>query len=69
MDNPNWPLHAARELGVTDPLALVHPREAQRLRQLEHHSRDYPPGSAIEIPYGPEERGAYSWEEGIARRR
>jgi 2,4-dienoyl-CoA reductase-like NADH-dependent reductase (Old Yellow Enzyme family) len=68
MDNPNWPLHAARELGVADPLALVHPREAQRLRQLEHHHRDYPPGSAIEIPFGPEERGAYSWDEGIARR-
>jgi hypothetical protein len=44
---PNWPLHAARTLGVGDPLALVHPREA-RLRQLLF--RDYPPGSAIEIP-------------------
>lgn len=69
MDDPNWPLHAARELGVADPLALVHPREAQRLRQLEHHHRDYPPGSAIEIPYGPEERVAYSWDAGIAGRR
>ncbi len=68
MDNPNWPLHAARELGVADPLALVHPREAQRLRQLEHHHRDYPPGSAIEIPYGPEEQAVYSWQSGIARR-
>lgn len=68
MDDPNWPLHAARELGVADPLALVHPREAQRLRQLEHHHRDYPPGSAIEIPYGTEERVSYSWESGIARR-
>ncbi|MGE0560042.1 MAG: tripartite tricarboxylate transporter substrate-binding protein, partial [Burkholderiales bacterium] len=66
MDDPNWPLHAARELGVADPLALVHPREAQRLRQLEHHHRDYPPGSAIEIPFAPEERAAYSWEAGIA---
>ncbi|MGA0031697.1 MAG: NADH:flavin oxidoreductase/NADH oxidase [Burkholderiales bacterium] len=68
MDDPNWPLHAARELGVADPLALVHPREAQRLRQLEQHHRDYPPGSAIEIPFAPEERVAYSWETGIARR-
>lgn len=68
MDDPNWPLHAARELGVADPLALVHPREAQRLRQLEHHHRDYPPGSAIEIPFATEERVAYSWETGIARR-
>jgi 2,4-dienoyl-CoA reductase-like NADH-dependent reductase (Old Yellow Enzyme family) len=66
MDDPNWPLHAARELGAADPLALVHPREAQRLRQLEHHHRDYPPGSAIEIPFTPEERVAYSWEAGIA---
>ena len=68
MDNPNWPLHAARTMGVSDPLALVHPREAQRLRQLEHHHRDYPPGSAIEIPFGPEERVSYSWADGIAAR-
>ena len=68
MDDPNWPLHAARDLGVADPLALLHPRETQRLRQLEHHARDYPRGSVIDIPYGPEERVAYSWETRIARR-
>jgi len=69
MDDPNWPLHAARELGCADPLALVHAREAQRLRQLEHHHSDYPPGSTIEVPFTPEEKVAYSWETGIARRR
>ncbi|MBX3666106.1 MAG: hypothetical protein KF834_10515, partial [Burkholderiales bacterium] len=68
MDDPNWPLHAARDLGIADPLALLHPRETQRLRQLEHHHRDYPPGSGIEVPFGPEERVAYSWDAGIARR-
>jgi 2,4-dienoyl-CoA reductase-like NADH-dependent reductase (Old Yellow Enzyme family) len=69
MDDPNWPLHAARELGCADPLALVHAREAQRLRQLEQHSKSYPPGSAVEIPFGTEEQIAYSWSAGIADRR
>jgi len=68
MDDPNWPLHAARELGVADPLALVHPREAQRLRQLEQHAREYPRGSAVAVPYGTEEQAPYSWDTGIAGR-
>lgn len=66
MDNPNWPLHAARELGYIDPLELVHAREAQRLRLLEQHSREYPSGSAVEIPFGPDEKVPYSWTAGIA---
>lgn len=66
MDNPNWPLHAARELGYADPLSLVHAREAQRLRLLEQHSKEYPPGIAVEIPFGPEEQISYSWSAGIA---
>lgn len=69
MDDPNWPLHAARALGCADPLALLHAREAQRLRQLEQHSKSYPPGSAVEIPFGPEEQVVYSWAKGIAERR
>ena len=69
MDDPNWPLHAARELGIADPLALLHPRETQRLRQLEQHAREYPAGSSIGIPFGPAEQVSYSWGEGIARRR
>ncbi len=69
MDDPNWPLHAARELGCADPLALVHAREAQRLRQLEQHSKSYPRGSEVEIPFGTEEQVAYSWAKGIAERR
>lgn len=36
MDNPNWPLQAARALGCDDPFDLVHAREAQRLRLREH---------------------------------
>ena len=69
MDDPNWPLHAARELGCADPLALVHAREAQRLRQLEQHSKSYPPDSTVDIPFGTEEQVAYSWSAGIADRR
>ena len=66
MDDPNWPLHAARELGCANPLGLVHEREAQRLRLLEQHRAEYPPGSAVEIPFGTEERTPYSWSAGIA---
>lgn len=68
MDDPNWPLHAARELGYADPLDLVHAREAQRLRQRDQHRVDYPSGSAVEIPYGTEEQVSYSWTDGIAER-
>ncbi len=69
MDNPNWPLHAARALGYTDPLELVHAREAQRLRLREQHRKEYPPGSEVEIPFGPSEQISYSWAAGIAGRR
>ena len=61
MDNPNWPLHAARVLGYADPLELVHVREAQRLRLREQHRKDYPPGIEVEIPFGPAEQVSYSW--------
>jgi 2,4-dienoyl-CoA reductase-like NADH-dependent reductase (Old Yellow Enzyme family) len=69
MDNPNWPLHAARVLGCEDPLALVHEREAQRLRLREQHRRQYPAGRTVEIPFGPQEQVSYSWESMIAGRR
>ena len=62
MDNPNWPLHAARALGIAEPLALIHAREAQRLRQREQHRKEYPPGSELTIPFGPSEQIPYSWE-------
>ena len=61
MDNPNWPLHAARVLGYADPLQLVHAREAQRLRLREQHRKEYPLGTEVEIPFGPGEQVAYSW--------
>ncbi len=62
MDNPNWPLQAARALGYHDPLDLVHAREAQRLRLREQHRKEYPPGMALEIPFGTDELVPYSWE-------
>jgi 2,4-dienoyl-CoA reductase-like NADH-dependent reductase (Old Yellow Enzyme family) len=62
MDNPNWPLHAARALGYADPFQLVHAREAQRLRLREQHRKEYPPGTDVDIPFGPSEQVAYSWE-------
>ncbi len=61
MDNPNWPLQAARVLGCAEPLALVHAREAQRLRLREQHRKEYPPGIEVEIPFGPSEQVPYSW--------
>jgi 2,4-dienoyl-CoA reductase-like NADH-dependent reductase (Old Yellow Enzyme family) len=62
MDNPNWPLHAARVLGHNEPFDLVHAREAQRLRLREQHRREYRPGTDIRIPFGPKEQVGYSWE-------
>jgi 2,4-dienoyl-CoA reductase-like NADH-dependent reductase (Old Yellow Enzyme family) len=61
MDNPNWPLQAARALGYGDSYELVHAREAQRLRLRAQHRKDYPPGSDIKIPFGPREEVPYSW--------
>lgn len=61
MDNPNWPLHAARALGYGDSFDLVHAREAQRLRLRERHRKEYPPDTEVEIPFGPGEQVAYSW--------
>ena len=69
MDNPNWPLQAARALGVTEPLDLVHAREAQRLRLREQHRKEYPPGMEIEIPFGPNDLVPYSWDELNPRKR
>ena len=70
MENPSWPLQAARALGVSDPYDLVHAREAQRLRLRARHRREYPPGSEVRIPFGPREALPYSWETfGVASRR
>ena len=69
MDNPNWPLHAARELGYHEPFDLVHAREAQRLRLREQHRREYRPGTDIHIPFGPKEQVPYSWETFSPRKR
>lgn len=69
MDNPNWPLQAARALGVTEPLDLVHAREAQRLRLREQHRKEYPPGMELEIPFGPNDLVPYSWDELNPRKR
>lgn len=69
MDNPNWPLQAARALGYGDSYDLVHAREAQRLRLRERHRREYAPGSAIRIPFGPAEQLPYSWSSRSAGER
>jgi 2,4-dienoyl-CoA reductase-like NADH-dependent reductase (Old Yellow Enzyme family) len=63
MDNPNWPLQAARALGYGDSYDLVHAREAQRLRLRERHRTEYAPGRAIEIPFSPSEMVPYSWPQ------
>jgi 2,4-dienoyl-CoA reductase-like NADH-dependent reductase (Old Yellow Enzyme family) len=61
MNNPNWPLQAARALGYGDSYELVHAREAQRLRLRERHRREYVPGSDVRIPFSPTEQIRYSW--------
>ncbi len=35
-------------------------------RLRDQHRREYPPGSAVEIPFGTDEQVAYSWSAGIA---
>ena len=44
MWNPNWPLHAAAELGVPDPLALLPERYAWWLQKREDVRALYPTG-------------------------
>jgi 2,4-dienoyl-CoA reductase-like NADH-dependent reductase (Old Yellow Enzyme family) len=44
MWNPNWPAHAAKELGGIDPLDLLPPSYAWWLRRREDVRRLYPTG-------------------------
>ena len=68
MDNPNWPLDAARALGHSDPLSLLAPRETYRLKAREAQRRDLAPGAALKIPFGLNEEVPYSWTQRYANR-
>ena len=66
MFDPNWPLHAARELGHPDPFCLLPPSEAFRLRLREAQARELAPGSDVAIPFGHGETVPYSWTDLMA---
>jgi 2,4-dienoyl-CoA reductase-like NADH-dependent reductase (Old Yellow Enzyme family) len=66
MYDPNWPMHAARELGHPDPYSLLPPSEAFRLRLREVQVQEVAPGSAVSIPFAHGEEVPYSWERKYA---
>ena len=43
--NPNWPAHAAKELGLADPLALLPETYAWWLRRRDEVRQLYPTGT------------------------
>lgn len=57
----DWPVHAAKELGVDGYLDLFPPAYAHRLEQLENHRRAYPPGCQVALPESPGRSLAYVW--------
>jgi 2,4-dienoyl-CoA reductase-like NADH-dependent reductase (Old Yellow Enzyme family) len=69
MFDPNWPMHAARELGHPDPFGLLPASEAFRLRLREAQARELPAGGEVSIPFGPGECVPYSWAAGMPERR
>lgn len=61
MFDPNWPLHAAQQLGMPDYLDLLPSHHAFRLKRREDMRRLYPPGSEVAIPYEVDEAERYVW--------
>jgi 2,4-dienoyl-CoA reductase-like NADH-dependent reductase (Old Yellow Enzyme family) len=61
MVHADWPLRAAKELegGHYD---LMAPSIAHRLRRRDEQSASYAPGSAVDIPTGPDQREPYRWQ-------
>jgi hypothetical protein len=63
MYDPNWPVHAAAALGHPDPLGLMPPSEAFRLRKREAQRDEHAFGSEVRIPFGHGDDAPYSWSE------
>lgn len=61
--DPNWPVHAAAELGKHDPYGVLPGDMAFRLRDRDHHRKSYPSGSKVDIPLSPDRGIPYSWPE------
>ena len=63
MYESDWPVHAARELGVHDYLELFPRSYAHRLKLREEHFARYPRGSEVVIPHTEDDVIRYRWEE------
>src|SRR5690606_17093355 len=59
----DWPVHAARELGISSYLDLFPPAYAHRLLQLKGHRSAYPPGREIALPTSPSQSLPYAWPD------
>lgn len=61
MDDPNWPYHAAKVLGLEDPFSVLPPHYAFRLSERERTSSGYPAGCEVRIPFSETELEGYTW--------
>jgi 2,4-dienoyl-CoA reductase-like NADH-dependent reductase (Old Yellow Enzyme family) len=61
MYNCEWPVHAARALGIEDYLDLFPPPYAFRLRRRDEVRRLYPPGTDVAIPHTVDNLVKYPW--------
>jgi 2,4-dienoyl-CoA reductase-like NADH-dependent reductase (Old Yellow Enzyme family) len=66
MYDPNWPVHAAKELGHPDPFSVLPAPEAFRLRLRDAQSREMTPGSKLGIPFAHDKEVPYSWTTQVA---
>jgi len=61
--DPNWPAHAAAELGKHEPYAVLPGDMAFRLRDRDSHRDSYSYGTKVDIPLSPDRSIPYSWPE------
>lgn len=63
MYQSDWPVHAARALGLPNYLEILPEPYTHRLKIREQHAVQYPRGSHVLIPHSHEEVIQYRWED------